>query len=167
MQESATRNNDEPIVEEVAELEEAQGEDTLLELDLSDFHASESKSISRTCSEPGVITVVNSKDHGKRVSLSEKLLTELNHPKAIQVSLAKDRIALAEKLSDDHHSFTIKKDGKNGKRGIVYASGLVEEITKQYNLDFSSRVSVTFGDVQYLKKDGYPVAVVTMKNSLG
>jgi len=161
---SVTRNSDEPMVEQVAaELEEVQVEDTLLELDFSDFHASESKSISRTCSEPGVITVVNSKDHGKRVSLSEKLLTELNYPKAIQVSLAKDRIALAEKLSDDHHSFTIKKDGKNGKRGIVYASRLVEEITKQYNLDFSSRVSVTFGDVHYLKKDGYPVAVITMK----
>lgn len=127
--------------------------------DMSTFRPASSTSRSRGSADPGVMSVVNSKKNGKRVSLPRAVMDRLNNPKTVQFAFTEGKIAVAEKLPGNDVSFNIRR-GKN--MAIIYAADLVREIAEQFDLDFTGRTSVTFHDVEYHEVDGYPVAVISV-----
>lgn len=125
-------------------------------LNLDEFHPSESESISRKSTKSGAISLVYSKN-GIRLSMAKYVVDKLRDPKAVQVSLSKDSVAIGEYLPNNQNSYTVRKCGE---KGILYAAKLVEEIIRKFNLDFTGKTSLTYPDVTFTTYNGYPVAVV-------
>lgn len=129
-------------------------------LNLSTFKPSTSVSLGRIASAPGAATIVNSKKNGKRVTISSSTNEHLDHPESVQILMSDDSIAIGENLPGCKLSYTVKSEGKEGKKGVIYAGPLVEEITDHFSLDFSERVSITFTEATYTRIGEYPVAVI-------
>lgn len=144
--------------EAIASTAEVAGSDSS-DIDLSAFRPATSTSKGKGSAAPGVMSVVNSARNGKRVTFPQAVMERLNNPETLQFAFADDKIAVAERLPGNEVSFNIKR-GKG--RAIIYAAGLVREIAEQFDLDFTSRVSITFYDVEYHEVEGYPVAVISV-----
>lgn len=150
--------------EEKEELSEevsiSDNQDTMQEYDLEKFTASTSKTIAKTSTEAGVMSVINA-ENSKRMTLSSDVIYKLNNPNTISISFSDDSLAIAERLPNNDNLLKLRS---SGKKGVIYSSGLVSEITEKYSLDFSNRVSITFSEVNYVKCNGYTVAIIKMKN---
>lgn len=134
-------------------------QDTMQEYDLRNFIASTSTTISKTSTEAGVMSVINSKNC-KRVVLDSNVIYKLNNPKTISISFSDDSLAIAERLPNNDNLLKLKSIGK---KEVIYSSRLVSEITDKYSLDFSNRVSITFSEVNYVKCKGYIVAIIKIR----
>lgn len=134
-------------------------QDTVQEYKLENFTASTSKTISKTSTEVGVMSVINSKNC-RRITLAKDVMSELNNPKSISISFSDDRLAVAERLPNNDNLLKVKS---SGNKGVIYSSGLVSEITDKYGLDFSNKVSITFSQVNYVQWNGYTVAIIKIR----
>ena len=130
-------------------------------IDWSSLKATKSKAVEKVNGEEGVCTIVNCKKNGnKRISLVSKLLDTIGNPDVIQVGIMPNGIAIAEELPIDANKFPVKK---LGAKKVIYAGALVEEITEEFNLDYSNRTSITFQKVEYDNVNGYKVALITIQ----
>lgn len=112
-------------------------------------------------SPKGNCSVVNSKKNGKRVTLSKYLMEIFDDPEILEIGFTDDGIALSKKLPENGAEFTIKKQGN---KGVIYSSSLVDEITELFGLDFSDRVSITFVEAEEIEDDGeYPIIEIKVK----
>ncbi|MGG3162164.1 MULTISPECIES: hypothetical protein [unclassified Geobacillus] len=130
------------------------------EVDLSRFSPSISNGSITGTGEAGVLSIINSKSNGKRITLSSQLLEKLGCPRRVQFSFSDDEIAVGEELPENTHSFNVNK---YGAKGVIYSAGLVQEITERFDLDFTSRVSITFRDVRYVPIGDKNVAIITVR----
>ena len=106
------------------------------------------------------ISIVNSEENGKRVSLSKTLIELLENPKTIQFLVAdEERLLIGEHLGEDYTNFSFSKEGGR----IIYSSSLVNELVKRFEIDYTDRVSASFDHVKVRKYKDYPVAIVKMK----
>lgn len=121
------------------------------------YRPAQSEQKSKCCGTAGVISLINSKKNGKRLSLSSALLEYLNNPETVQIGLGDDSIVIGEVLESCDLNYTVRRQDS---KGMIYAGGLVEEITSTYGLDFSDRVSITFHEVEYMEMEAYPIAVI-------
>lgn len=144
----ADLDSNDPCNDELSEVEE---------VDLSDFSPSQSVSCSRRIGEAGVLTIVKSRRNGKRVVISDTVLQRLKDPEKVQISLKDTCIAIGEKLPGCINSYAIRK---SGNKGMLYSGALVQEIANKFRLDFSSRTSITFGTVKFVKSNNYIVALI-------
>ena len=97
--------------------------------------------------EPGLMTVVNSKKNGKRVTLNHDVWVVLDRPTHVDVMYAGDYVIFC--VGETFHFENITEADLNGtstkkSKPIIYSSGLVDEIVEKYSLDYSNRVSMTF-----------------------
>jgi len=113
------------------------------------------KAISKVVGNPGVISIIKSNNGGKRITFAKNIMEKLNNPVKLQVALARKGIVVGEQIPNKSGHFPVKK---SGAKGVIYSGGLVEEIAKEYNLDFSNRVSITFQKVVYKSMDGQTLA---------
>lgn len=127
--------------------------------DLERFQPASSKTTSRSNSIAGVMSVVNS-NCGKRVTLSKDLMDKLNNPNKVTMSFSEESIAIGVTLPNNNNQLTIKL---SGKKGVIYSSGIVSEITDKYGLDFSNRTSVTFSEVEYIENEGCTIAIINAR----
>lgn len=134
-------------------------QDIMQEYDLGNFKASTSKTISKTSTKAGVMSVINSKSC-KRIVLSSEVIYKLNNPNTISISFSDDSLAIAGRLPNNDNLLKLKS---SGRKGVIYSSGLVLEITDKYSLDFSNTVSITFSEVNYVKCNGYTVAIIKVR----
>lgn len=117
------------------------------DFDLDDAEQVETIPISKSIGEPGVITIINSKNNGKRVCIASEPMDILGNPEKIQVVLKPQGIVVGRRLPNTTKYFKVSK---SGAKGVIYSYGLVEEITSKCNLEFSNgRVSLTFDKVIY------------------
>ncbi|WP_342476492.1 hypothetical protein NYE24_19710 [Paenibacillus sp. FSL H7-0350] len=114
----------------------------------------------RASGEPCVLTVVNTKSSGKRITLSGDLIEKTGSSTAIQIAVNDEGIAIGGELPDNDTYFTLRKIGR---KGVVYSTELVDEITALFELDFSERSSISFYDVSYLSVEDTEVAFVPLK----
>jgi hypothetical protein len=114
----------------------------------------------RASIEPCVITVVNTKSNGKRITLSGDLIEKIGYSTAIQIAVNDEGIAIGGELPDNDTYFTLRKIGR---KGVVYSTELVDEITELFELDFTERSSISFYDVTYLCMEDTEVAFVPLK----
>lgn len=131
--------------------------------DLSRLKKAESKSISKEITDPGAMTVINSKN-GKRVTIAAHVMEKLGNPSRLQFAFDEDIIAVGEILFEDGNTFLVKrgKEKESGK-ALIYAAELVEEITNEFSLVFNPKVSITFHDVEYISNGDCEVALITVE----
>jgi hypothetical protein len=116
---------------------------------------------SRTKSVKGVASAINSKANGKRFTLSKELMELLGNPESVEIGFTDIGIVLSKKLPENGAEFRIRKCGN---KGVIYSSSLVQEITEQFDLDFSDKVSITFVDAEELEVEGdYKVFEIKIK----
>ena len=75
------------------------------------------------------------------------------------MSFTEGKIAIGEQLPNNEKYINIKL---SKSKESIYSVGIVKEITDMYQLDFSSRISITFLDVEYIDYEECVVAVVTV-----
>ena len=78
----------------------------------------------------------------------------------MQFAFSDTSIIIGANLPNNDNDFNVKDS--NGK-AIVYSTPLVTEIAKAFELDFSNRTSMTFGDIQYTNSEDSPVIIVKIK----
>ena len=111
------------------------------------------------------ISIVNSEDCGKRIELSKTLHHALGEPKSVMFSLVdskSSKLAIAATLPNESAEYEIKK------RLCIYASPVIEAITRAFALDYSKCTSKAFDNIEVkpLKDDDgqvVPVAFITIK----
>lgn len=75
------------------------------------------------------------------------------------MSFTEGKIAIGEQLPNNENYINIKL---SKSKESIYSLGIVKEITDMYQLDFSSRISITFLDVEYIDYEECVVSVVTV-----
>ena len=133
----------------------AEDEEMIEDFNIDEIVPVKTKVVNRMVGEPGVITLINSKKNGKRISFAGAVMDKLGNPDKLQIVFWQKGIVVGVGLPKADQFFPVKK---SGNKGIVYSGGLVQEITSQFNLDFSERVSITFPKVAYKDMDGHPLA---------
>ena len=98
-------------------------------------------------SKNGSISIINSKNNGRRINISKKILglmdtedLKIYDCDEISVGFLDDGLILS-KVKSVGKLYKVK----NGKNAIIiYNSALVQEITSKFNLNFDSVVCLTF-----------------------
>lgn len=139
------------------EQEQCNQEQSNYELDM--FQPSVSQTTSRGNLKAGAMSIVKS-NCGKRITISKEVMEKLNNPSKIVISFSDERIAIGEYLPNNNNQLRLKMVGK---KAIIYSAGLVTEIAEKYQLDFSTRTSITFTQVGYVESNGYTVAIIKIK----
>lgn len=159
-QEEYNQESEENLIQEMEEeVMRNDNQDMIADYNLDNFTASTSKTISKVSAEAGAMSLINSKN-GRRISLSKDVMNELNNAEELSISFSDDSIAVAERLPNNDNSLKVNR---SGNKGVIYSAGLVSEITDKYGLDFSNRTSITFTEVNYVKSNGYTVAIIKIR----
>ena len=130
-------------------------------ISLEQLEGSSSKHRAGGTGKPGVLNIVWKEGSRRSVSIAEEVIEELGSPLMLAVYFDEDGIVF-EALQEDREEncFRLKHQGK---KGIIYSKSLVEEIIETYDLDFESRTSRTFFNVEYFEAEaGSTVAKVVL-----
>lgn len=149
-------------IQERADTTEDTGSEEVLDvIDWSVLKPTKSKASEKVGGEAGICTIVNSKQNGnKRIALAQKLLDEIDNPEVVQVGIMPIGIAIGAKIPTEASTFTVRK---LGAKKVLYAGALVEEITQEFELDYSRRTCITFQKVKYDTVGGYKVALIIIQ----
>ncbi len=128
-------------------------------LNISDFEDVETKPASKCTWDPGILTIINSKGNGKRISIANQVWDKFQKTDKLQVICYRNGIAIGKEVPNSTKFFNVKK---SGAKGVIYSYGLVDEITRKFNLDFSNRVSITFQKVVFKQVKGYNLAMIEL-----
>lgn len=128
---------------------------------ISDLKAVGSKHKSKDGGGESAFSMVNTTDHGKRITLSPNLISKIGSPPKVQIAVNAKGIAVGSKLPENDSSFTLRK---MGSKAVIYSAELVDELTALFELDFSNKSSISFYDVTYLSIDDIEVAFVPLRS---
>lgn len=79
---------------------------------------------------------------GKRITLSRAILSHLPSDIAsIQIAFSKEYLLIGECLDENYTNYQLRNLGKNK---VIYSSSLIKDIVDRYQLDYSTRSSMTF-----------------------
>lgn len=117
------------------------------------------KNIIRSTSNKGGFSVVKAQS-GNRATIAKQGYEHLGKPSTLQFAFTDTSVIIGANLPNNDNDFNVKDS--NGK-AIVYSTPLVKEIAKAFELDFSNRTSMTFGDIQYTTSEESPVIIVKIK----
>jgi len=171
LKEISTATTTEPVTTAEANEESSQEETTVAPMlkpwERPDYkaYASVSKPNSVSGSGVGCLTIVNSKKNGKRLEFPKSLIDALGNPDTIQVSCVGKQLCVGVKLPGNGTSYTMKK--QRSKR-VVYATQLIEEISRDLGISFENRVCVTFYNYEVDPEgyEGQPIAVIEYTTEL-
>lgn len=104
--------------------------------------------------DAGLLSIIYSKN-GTRLSLSKDLNEELNEPATVQFGFIGSELIVGEELGEEFTDYSLKKQGA---KQIVYCKELIEQMKEFFELDFSTRTSVTFSDANYEILNGRIIA---------
>lgn len=117
------------------------------------------KNIIRATSNKGGFSVIKAQT-GNRVTIAKQGYEHLGKPNTLQFAFTDTSVIIGANLPNNSNDFNVKDS--NGK-AIVYSTPLVTEIAEAFELDFTNRTSMTFGDIQYTNSEGSPVIIVKIK----
>lgn len=117
------------------------------------------KNVTRALATSGGFSIVKART-GNRITLSKQGYEYLGKPNTMKFSFNDTSLIIGGKLPNNNNAFNVKDS--NGK-AIVYSIPLVTEIAKAFELDFSNRTSMTFGDIQHTKNEDSPIIIVKIK----
>lgn len=137
--------------------DEEESDDDDDDISILSFKKTESKHLERIIGEVGILTIVNSKKNGRRLSFAAEVIKTLQVKEYVQIALVGKGIAVLPPGELELEQFKLKKEGS---KYIIYSSSLVQEITKVYKLDYSNRTSITFPKVKYKEEEGNKFAYI-------
>ncbi|MDU1006882.1 MAG: amidophosphoribosyltransferase [Clostridium butyricum] len=117
------------------------------------------KNITRATSNKGGFSVVKAQS-GNRATIAKQGYEYLGKPSTLQFAFTDTSVIIGANLPNNNNDFNVKDS--NGK-AIVYSTSLVTEIAEAFELDFTNRTSMTFGDIQYTNSEDSPVIIVKIK----
>lgn len=108
--------------------------------------------------------IVNSKNNGKRLTLSKALSKKLDIKDDIAfLPMPDDGVLLIS--SQLPLSVAINATCKGEDKKIVYSATLVQHLTSAFKLDFSNRTSVAFSDIKFETNGDLTAAIVTINST--
>lgn len=141
-------------------MDESKTESELEELELELFFPAMSKPVSKVTSvSKGMVTIIYAKT-GKRMIFDPTLIEDLGLKETIQVGYNDCHLLLGSNLSPQYKNRQLKKQGK---KYVLYDAALIQELIKNFNLDYNNITSRTFDDVIYKQHQGSKVALITIK----
>ncbi|CUQ18121.1 Uncharacterised protein [Turicibacter sanguinis] len=141
-------------------IEETITQNELEELELDLFLPSMSTPVSKVTSvSKGLVSIIYAKT-GKRIIFEPTLIEELGLEETIQVGYNDCHLLLGSNLSPQYKNRKLKKQGK---KYVLYDAALIQELIKNFNLDYTGVTSRTFDDVIYKQHQGSKVALITIK----
>lgn len=161
MEEDYDSDEDEDTEEDYDSNEDDYEEDTEETFDLSDAKVPKSKNSSKTIGKAGALSIVNA-SCGHRVTLSSGTYKQLGHPKKVQVLFKEEELVIGCKLNKKNEKYTVRSNGKKAIKGHIYNKHLVNEITDEYELDFTDRTSITFEDAEYYEQGKAKFVVIRL-----
>ncbi|EHI96909.1 hypothetical protein CDLVIII_0171 [Clostridium sp. DL-VIII] len=117
------------------------------------------KNIIRATSNKGGFSVIKAQT-GNRATIAKQGYEHLGKSSTLQFAFTDTSVIIGANLPNNENDFNVKDS--NGK-AIVYSTPLVTEIAEAFELDFSNRTSMTFGDIQYTASEDSPVIIVKIK----
>lgn len=142
-------------------IEETITQNELEELELDLFLPSMSTPVSKVTSvSKGLVSIIYAKT-GKRIIFDPTLIEDLGLEETIQVGYNDCHLLLGSNLSSQYKNRKLKKQGK---KYVLYDAALIQELIKNFNLDYTDVTSRTFDDVIYKQHQGSKVALITIKN---
>ena len=103
----------------------------------------------------GFLSIVCSRNNGKRLMLSPQLCKELEIDSSIQLSIMEGYLLVKACNPEDKDAFLLKQQGK---KKVLYSAEIVRTIAEQLELDFANKVSYTFFNVKLDEFKGQTVA---------
>lgn len=88
---------------------------------------------------PISFSIVNTKDSGRRITLSKGLLNHLDNPNSIDILINEDDTGIIVVQSDEGQHLS--------KGNVIYNSELIKAITDKFKLDFSIHSSHSFDKI--------------------
>ena len=85
---------------------------------------------------------------------AKEMMDKLSNPKRVVISFADEKIAIGEQLPNNENYLKVNY---SKTKGVIYSAGVVK-----YDLDFSTRTSITFSEVKYVRYENHVVAIVTI-----
>lgn len=125
---------------------------------LEEFQASEAKQSSWRTTDSGILSIVKS-ETVNRLMFAKEMMDKLSNPKRVVISFADEKIAIGEQLPNNEINLKVNYIKT---KGVIYSAGVVKEIVDKYDLDFSTRTSITFSEVKYIRYENHVVAIVTI-----
>lgn len=124
------------------------------------FRAPKSKPLTKATGIPCKLTIVNTVKNGKRLTIADDVLEAVGATAEVQIAINDEGIAIGNGLPGDITAFALRK---SGKKGVIYSTELVEELTDLFDLDFSDRSSISFPEVSYLNISDQLAAFIVLK----
>lgn len=105
------------------------------------------------------ITIVHHKN-GKRIAITPALYEQLGSPQTVQFSIvSEEQVLLIGEELGMKNNYAVSTTGKP----TVYKASLTEQIAAGFHLDFTSKSSITFSEVEVDSLDDAKIAVIKMK----
>ncbi|MGM1417910.1 hypothetical protein [Bacillus cereus group sp. BceL294] len=129
-----------------------------LDEQLEEFLSTEVKAFSSVGNRGASFLSIVKADTGTSIRLTKDATAKLNNPTRLSVGFTGAYLVLcnADELNVSSYKGSFKND-----RTIVYNTGLVEAIIKQFNLDFSNKTSISFSEGRY-KQQGRVILYVKL-----
>lgn len=93
----------------------------------------------------GMLTVISSKNNGKRILLSASLIETLKIKDFIKLGFIDDVLVVGIDLPGEENQYQLRVQGN---KRVLYSAPVVSKIAEHMHLDFSDRTCYTFCDVQ-------------------
>lgn len=114
------------------------------------------KKTSKRNGNRGSLTMICSKNNGKRLMISEELAEVLGLTDTVKIGFIGDSLVLGKHLPGDENEFLLKKQAK---KWVIYSAELVRIITEKQQLDFNAKVSHTWYKPIMDEHEGVPVVL--------
>ncbi|AND10774.1 hypothetical protein Bt4C1_27325 [Bacillus thuringiensis serovar alesti] len=120
-----------------------------LDEQLEEFLSTKVKTFSSVGNRGASFLSIVKADTGTSIRLTKDATAKLNNPTRLSVGFTGAYLVLcnADELNVSSYKGSFKND-----RTIVYNTGLVEAIIKQFNLDFSNKTSISFSEGRYTQQ---------------
>lgn len=116
----------------------------MIKLELQDLISSKSVANKGNSYGLGGITLVYH-DKGKRIELSNRVVNMFNNPTHIKFCF-KDNLLILLSVNEDEDGANLIKS--MGTRKVIYNAKLVKEILEHFKIDYKSKTSFTFNDIE-------------------
>ncbi|MDD9280866.1 hypothetical protein PVN34_20300 [Bacillus thuringiensis] len=120
-----------------------------LDEQLEEFLSTKVKAFSSVGNRGASFLSIVKADTGTSIRLTKDVTAKLNNPTRLSVGFTGAYLVLCN--ADELNVSSYKGSFKNA-RTIVYNTGLVEAIIKQFNLDFSNKTSISFSEGYYTQQ---------------
>lgn len=116
----------------------------MIKLELQDLISAESVANKGSSYGLGGITLVYH-DKGKRIELSNRVVQMLKDPVHIKFCFT-DKLLILISVNEDEEGANIIK--WMNKRKVIYNAKLIKEILEHFKIDYKSKTSFTFNDIE-------------------